>query len=168
MADMIVLQQLDDLAPVPGSDFIARAGEGYLGSDGSDQNAAYWQMLCTRNAALLRKIKSPNSMSSMRTATASNHWKLMFLEFQANLNGSGDILSLGAGDSSQTQLSQVPYAFVIDRVYVHGDPSGGPETRHRAPQPRHGRHQLVRVGVQGHRSGRAGHQRVQRSGQLPD
>jgi len=32
-------------------------------------------------------------------------------------------LRLGAGDASQTQLSQVPYAFVIDRVYVHGDNS---------------------------------------------
>ena len=76
-------------------------------------------------AALLPKLRSPNSMSVMRTATATNHWKLMFLEFQANLNGSGDILSLGAGDSSQTQLSQVPYAFMIDRVYVHGDPLVG-------------------------------------------
>jgi hypothetical protein len=73
-------------------------------------------------AAMLPKIRSSNSMSALRTATAANHWRLLFLEFQANLNGYGDVIALGAGDSSQTQLSQVPYALVIDRVYIHGDP----------------------------------------------
>ena len=76
-------------------------------------------------AALLPKIKSATSVSALRTAAAANHYKLLFLEFQANSKGYGDIISLGAGDSSQTQLSQVPYAFVVDRVYVHGDPALG-------------------------------------------
>ena len=76
-------------------------------------------------AAQLPKIKSPNSMSALQTATAANHWKLMFLEFQANKDGFGEIIALGAGDSTQTQLSQVPYALVVDRVYVHGDPVMG-------------------------------------------
>ena len=44
--DMIVLQSPGDLAPAPGTDFIARAGEGYLGSDGRDDNATYWRKLC--------------------------------------------------------------------------------------------------------------------------
>jgi len=73
-------------------------------------------------ASLLPRLKSPNSISVVRTAAAANHWKLMFIEFQANQNGYGDIVALGAGDSAQTQLSQVPYALVLDRVYVHGDP----------------------------------------------
>jgi hypothetical protein len=76
-------------------------------------------------AAQLPVIKSPNSLSAVQTAAAANHWKLMFLEFQANVDGYGDIIALGAGDSSQTQLSQVPYALVLDRVYVHGDPVKG-------------------------------------------
>jgi hypothetical protein len=76
-------------------------------------------------AAMLPKIKSPNSVSALRTASAANHWTLMFLEFQANQNGYGEIVSLGAGDSTQTQLAQVPYALVLDRVYVHGDPKLG-------------------------------------------
>jgi hypothetical protein len=46
--DMIVLQALDELLPGEGADFIARAGEGYLGSDGSDDNALYWHKLCGR------------------------------------------------------------------------------------------------------------------------
>ena len=76
-------------------------------------------------AALLPKIRSSNNMSAMRTAAAANHWKLLFLEFQANAGGIGDIIALGAGNSTQTLLSQVPYTLVIDRVYVHGDPIVG-------------------------------------------
>ena len=76
-------------------------------------------------AALLPKISSPNSISALRTSAGANHYKLMFLEFQANAKGYGDIIELGQGDSTQTQLSQVPYALVIDRVYVHGDPVMG-------------------------------------------
>src|SRR5262245_6583833 len=73
------------------------------------------------SAPLLAKIKSPNSMSSLRTAPGAHHWTLVFLEFQANLNGYGEIISLGAGDSSQTTLDQVPHDLVLDRIYVHGD-----------------------------------------------
>ena len=36
-------------------------------------------------AAQLPKIRSATSTSALRTATAAHHYKLMFLEFQANL-----------------------------------------------------------------------------------
>ena len=36
------------------------------------------------DAAQLPTIRSANSGSALRTATAANHWKLQFLEFQAN------------------------------------------------------------------------------------
>ena len=80
-------------------------------------------------AALLPKIKSPNALQALLTAVGAHHYKLMFLEFQANLAGAGEIIAIGAGDSTQTDpdLShgQVPYAFVLDRLYVHGDPELG-------------------------------------------
>ena len=76
-------------------------------------------------AARLPKIKSSNNMAALRTAAAANHWRLMFLEFPANSKGYGDIIALGAGDSTQTALSQVPYALVLDRLYIHGDPVMG-------------------------------------------
>lgn len=44
--DMVIMQPLDDVTPVEHAQFIARAGEGYLGSDGSDANVAYWLKLC--------------------------------------------------------------------------------------------------------------------------
>jgi hypothetical protein len=76
-------------------------------------------------ASALPKIRSANSMASLRTAAGTNHWNLMLLEFQANQNGYGDIIELGMGDTTQTLLAQVPYALVLDRVYVHGDPVMG-------------------------------------------
>ena len=42
-ADMVVLREPDELAPVPGTEFIARAAEGYdVASSGSDNKADYW------------------------------------------------------------------------------------------------------------------------------
>jgi len=76
-------------------------------------------------SALLPKIKSPNALQAMLTAAGAHHYKLMFLEFQANLAGAGEIIAIGAADSTQTDLSQVPYAFILDRLYVHGDPELG-------------------------------------------
>ncbi|HMD33401.1 MAG TPA: hypothetical protein VKH42_00470, partial [Vicinamibacterales bacterium] len=73
-------------------------------------------------ANVLAKIKSSNNVSALRTQAGANHYALMFLEFQANVGGYGDVIALGAGDSSQTTLAQVPYAFIVDRVYLHGDP----------------------------------------------
>jgi uncharacterized protein YdeI (BOF family) len=74
------------------------------------------------DAANLPKIKSPDTSSAMRAAAGAHHWKLQFLEFQANVRGFGDIIALGAGDTTQTLLSQVPHDLVLDRLYVHGDP----------------------------------------------
>jgi Putative Ig domain len=76
-------------------------------------------------AAHLPKIKSPNALWALQTATSAHHYKLMFLEFQANVGGANDIITLGANDSTQTELTQVPYAFILDRLYVHGDPELG-------------------------------------------
>src|SRR6185295_6495876 len=76
-------------------------------------------------AAQLPKIKSPNFLQAMATAAGAHHYRLMLLEFQANLNGAGEIIAIGAADSTQTNLSQVPYAFILDRLYVHGDPELG-------------------------------------------
>jgi hypothetical protein len=76
-------------------------------------------------ASLLPKIRSTSSAPALRTAAGAHHWKLMFLEFPATMDGYYDIIQLGSGDTDQTQLSQVPYALLLDRVYVHGDATVG-------------------------------------------
>ncbi len=69
----------------------------------------------------LAKIKSSNTSPALSTAAGAHHWRIELIEFQANVNGVGDIIVLG-GSASQTQLSQVPHDLILDRVYVHGDP----------------------------------------------
>ena len=73
------------------------------------------------HAAALAKIKSSNTSSALSTVAGAHHWRIELIEFQANVNGTGDIIVLGAS-SAQTQLSQVPQNLIFDRVYVHGDP----------------------------------------------
>jgi hypothetical protein len=73
------------------------------------------------HAPYLAKIKSPNTSAALRTATAAAYWRLMFLEFHANVKGYSDIVQIGDGSTAQSQLSQVPQHFVVDRVYMRGD-----------------------------------------------
>jgi hypothetical protein len=70
-------------------------------------------------AALLPKIKSPNTNSALQTATGAHHWQLQFLELQANSGGYGEIIRLGS--SSETAAANQPHHLLLDRLYIHGD-----------------------------------------------
>jgi hypothetical protein len=72
-----------------------------------------------RYASLLPKIKSSNTASALTTASGAHHWRLQFLEFQANSGGLGEIIRLGS--SSATTAASQAHDIVIDRVYIHGD-----------------------------------------------
>jgi len=77
------------------------------------------------NSGQLAILRSGNSISAVQTSPGAHNWTLMLLEIQANANGAGDIVELGDGSSAQTSLGQVPHDLVIDRCYIHGDPSAG-------------------------------------------
>jgi hypothetical protein len=70
------------------------------------------------HAPLLAKLKSPNEFGALLADPGAHHWRVELVEFLANLNGAGDIITLGAG--SQTE-AQMPHSLIFDRVYVHGD-----------------------------------------------
>jgi hypothetical protein len=76
-----------------------------------------------RYASLLPKIKSPNTGSALTTAVGAHHWRLQFLEFQANSGGIGEIIRLGGG--SEVNAANQAHHIIIDRVYIHGDPKLG-------------------------------------------
>ena len=76
-----------------------------------------------RYASLLPKIKSANTSSALTTAPGAHHWRLQFLEFQANSGGIGEIIRLGS--SSEANAANQAHHIVIDRVYIHGDPKLG-------------------------------------------
>jgi hypothetical protein len=72
-----------------------------------------------RYASLLPKIRSANTGSALTTAAGAHHWRLQFLEFQANSGGIGEIIRLGS--SSEVNAASQAHHLVLDRVYIHGD-----------------------------------------------
>ena len=72
-------------------------------------------------AGHLPKIQSPNSAPALATRPGAAYWRLMFLEFPATYRGYYDIITLGDGSGAMTELSQVPQALILDRLYIHGD-----------------------------------------------
>jgi PKD repeat protein len=77
------------------------------------------------HAALLARLRSPNTLAALRTAPGAHHWNIRYLEFPANENGYGDILQIGDGSSAQNTLAKVPHHIVLNHVFVHGDPIFG-------------------------------------------
>jgi hypothetical protein len=71
--DMIVLQPIENLAPLPDSNFVARAGEGYLGSDGDDENGPYWRKLCELTGLNFDTFPTINSFPERRPIRA--YWQ---------------------------------------------------------------------------------------------
>jgi hypothetical protein len=83
------------------------------------------QRVTPATAAPFAKIVSPNAAAALRTAPGAHHWRVMFIEFPPTKEGYYDIIQLGDGSNAQSDLSQVPYELVFDRVYVHGHPLYG-------------------------------------------
>ncbi|HVL69637.1 MAG TPA: hypothetical protein VM364_20430 [Vicinamibacterales bacterium] len=77
------------------------------------------------HAGRLAVIQSPNRQPALRTAPGASHWRLELLEFRANQDGAGDIITLGDGGAAQRERAQAPSNLVIDRCYIRGDPAVG-------------------------------------------
>jgi len=77
-------------------------------------------------APQLPKIRSTSSGAAFRTTAGASYWKLQFLEIlPSSSTASADLVQFGSGGSSQNTLAVVPHHLVIDRSYLHGDPSYG-------------------------------------------
>src|SRR4029077_1102671 len=72
---------------------------------------------------LLAKIQSPNSAPAIATALFAHHYQLQLLEFLPTFQGLYDVIELG--DGNQASLAVVAHDLVVDRVYIHGDPTLG-------------------------------------------
>lgn len=83
------------------------------------------QRLTPEQAVHLAKLRSPDNMPALRTEPRARLWRIELVEFQANREGMGDIITLGDGSRAQNNLSDVPADLVLDRVYIHGDPRAG-------------------------------------------
>lgn len=77
------------------------------------------------DAPLLAKLRSPNDAPALLTAAGAHHWRLQYLEFGPNHLGYSEIVRLGDGSSAQNSLALVPHHFVLEHLYIHGDPLFG-------------------------------------------
>jgi hypothetical protein len=71
----------------------------------------------------LATIRSPSTNSALTTAAGASYYRIVGVAFEANQNGSGDIITLGRAD--QTTLAAVPHHIELDRVLISGDVSVG-------------------------------------------
>lgn len=77
------------------------------------------------DAPRLARLRSPNNASALRTVAGSHHWRLQYLEFGANWGGYGDLMAIGDGSNAQDTAAEVPQHFILQHLYVHGDPLVG-------------------------------------------
>ena len=83
------------------------------------------QRIQPQHASLLARLRSPNTSPALRTEAGAHHWQLQYLEFAGNENGYGDLIQIGDGSSAQNTIEKVPHDFVLDHLYIHGDPLVG-------------------------------------------
>ena len=74
---------------------------------------------------LVATIKSPNGGNALSTAAspAASYYKIIGVNFDANVGGAGDIIALGR--DAQTTYDEVPHDIELDRVLITGDPAVG-------------------------------------------
>jgi hypothetical protein len=70
-------------------------------------------------------LRSPNTSPALSTAPGAHHWRLQWLLFRANVDGTGDIITLGDGSSAQRELARVPHHFLLEGLLIRGDPVNG-------------------------------------------
>jgi hypothetical protein len=76
------------------------------------------------DALLMPKLLTATSFPALTTAPGAHHYRLVGLELGLtpdNLNSFGIVL---LGDGTETSLDQLPHDLVVDRCYVHGNPTG--------------------------------------------
>ena len=76
-------------------------------------------------AAQLPKVQGGTAgMPAFTTASGAHHYRLMFLEL-VNSYQANQIVDLGDGGPNQRVLADVPHDLIVDRCYIHGDPTTG-------------------------------------------
>jgi hypothetical protein len=77
-------------------------------------------------APLLAKIRSTTAGVGIKTDPGAAYWTLLLLEFlPASSTSSVNLVEFGHAGTNQSTLSVVPHHLVIDRCYLHGNPTYG-------------------------------------------
>jgi len=78
------------------------------------------------HAAQLAKLVSPNAEAALKTAPGAQFYRLIGLELSVapGVAQNHGVLLLGDGSAQQRTLAQVPHDLIVDRCYIHGQPTG--------------------------------------------
>jgi chitodextrinase len=124
----------------PGDTLVLQAGATYTGpftlpnksgagwitiqSSALSQLPASGQRVGPGNAAAMPKIVSPgNGESAVITARGAHHYRFIGLEV-TRVSTASEVFGLFTlGSDMETDLSQMPHDLVIDRCYIHGQPT---------------------------------------------
>jgi hypothetical protein len=88
--------------------------------------AAGTRMTPSRAASLrLARIMSPNNESAVGTEAGAHHWLFTGLEIGATAAARqiNTLVRFGTGADEQRTISSVPHHLVVDRSYLHGNPT---------------------------------------------
>ena len=74
----------------------------------------------------LPKLVSPNSDPVIRTAIAAHHFRFIAVEFTVapDVTQNNGLVLLGDGGSAQNSIEKIAHDLIIDRCYIHGNPTG--------------------------------------------
>jgi carbohydrate binding protein with CBM6 domain len=82
--------------------------------------------ITTAAAPLLAKIRATSAGPAIRTDAYAAYWTLMLLEFlPSSATSSANLVEFGGAGTSQSTLAVVPHHLVLDRCYLHGNPTYG-------------------------------------------
>jgi hypothetical protein len=103
-----------------------RTGSGWITIQSSMMASlpAAGQRVSPSHAPYMAKIVSPNGSAAINAAPGAHNYRIMGLEITA----APGVYSRGfvtLGEGNETRLDQLPYAIVLDRLYIHGDPEVG-------------------------------------------
>lgn len=93
------------------------AADNELPPEGTRMTPAY--------ASTLAKLVSPNGVPAIRTALGAHHYRIVAIEATTGpaVVESFGIVTFGDGSGSQSSLERVAHDLILDRVYVHGQPT---------------------------------------------
>lgn len=107
------------LPPKPGSGYItirSAAPDGSFPRDGR---------VTPEHRPFMPILRSPNGAAALGTEPGAHHWRLQWLAFEANVNGAGDIITLGDGSVAQRDATSIPRYFVLDGLIMRGSAEHG-------------------------------------------
>jgi hypothetical protein len=77
-------------------------------------------------ASKLAKIRATSAGPGIRTEAGAAYWTLQWLEFlPSSSTSAANLVEFGGAGTNQSSLSVVPHHLVVDRCYLHGNPTYG-------------------------------------------